>query len=376
MNKVLGFLPLLSGGVLLSWITRILFESSNTTAGSLVAIAICVGCLFAYWWGNRGKGGGHPENLYYMGLLFTLASLVYSLVILFIFPNVNEQEERINNLVGSFGIALISTFVGILLRIVMLQEQESMEASAGDGFTQRRNFPSNSTDAEVNLRGKSGQAIDTIAEAAFKLRMELTQTIADMNTFRKAIQQASSEAVADTQNTHNIILKQIKDAHESLTQLVNTQTERARQALEATARNTTEVEKSMRELSANISGSGERMAVSLNSVVKELQAVSENTKGISVNHEAINLSLKKAMSLMDEYGSNISKSTKIISGSAERFAVSFDAAAQSAPQHTKQLEKLLAVFNTESEKWLSMTTQVKETLVKALDKLSKTIKRG
>ena len=358
MNKVLRFTPLLLVGVLLSWATRILFGSSNTTAGSVVAILICVGCLLAYWQHNRDKGGGHPENLYYMGLLFTLASLVYSLVVLFILPNVSAMDERINNLVGSFGIALISTFVGIWLRILMLQEQGGMEASAGDELAKAENlFPD-------------------LHEAAFQLRMELTQTISDMNAFRKAIKQASAEAVADTQNTHTIILKQIKDAHESLTQLVNTQTERARQALEATTRNTTEVEKSMRELSANISGSGERMVVTLNSVAKELQAVGENTKGMSVNHEAINLSLKKTVSLLGKYDSSIVKSVKTISGSAEKLAVSFDTAATAAPQHTKQLEKLLAVFNTESEKWLSMTTQVKETLVKALNKLSETVKRG
>ena len=324
-----------------------LFESSNTTIGSAVAIAICVGCLVEYGRRNWGKGGGYPDNLYYMGLLFTLASLVYSLLVLFVIQSAGDMEGRIHNLVGSFGIALVSTFVGILLRILMLQKHGGTEPTAGDKPAQEENFSPDLT------------------EAAFQLRMELTQTIADMNAFRKAINQASAEAVEDAKKAHVNILEQI-----------NTDTGRARQTLEATARSITEVEKSMRELSANISGSGERMAVSLNSVVKELQAVSENTKGISVNHEAINLNLKKTVSLLDEYDSSIVKSVKTISESAENFAVSFDAAAEAAPQHTKQLEKLLAVFNIESEKWLSMTRKVKETLVKALDKLSETVNRG
>lgn len=163
-----------------------------------------------------------PDNCYYMGLLFTLVSLIYSLIALFLF-NVGGYDvaERTNNLIGSFGIALFSTFAGILFRILLLQQgrakaQEDAGARSpgsieiltprpsSEGRRERPPALSPATDdasqtsemAEVSWHraGAAWNAGDVdLTEAALKLRLALSQTTADMCAFRKSIVQAANE---------------------------------------------------------------------------------------------------------------------------------------------------------------------------------------
>ena len=169
--KQYSFVLLLGIGVVASWGVRLVLEDTTSVtnssglqnhAGSIIAIVISIVCmgvyLFIAW---RDKSGQHnPDNFYYMGLLFTLASLVYSLVTLFIF-NTADDSARVNNLVGSFGIALISTFLGILFRILLLQKGDDLPSEPG----------------EPGELGEPGPiAYQDLAETAFRLRQELSQT--------------------------------------------------------------------------------------------------------------------------------------------------------------------------------------------------------
>jgi len=72
----------------------------------------------------------HPDrlgdNCYYMGFLFTLASLSVALV------SVQNQSgaargEMLEGLIGSFGIALFSTIGGIALRVFFMQMRREVE---------------------------------------------------------------------------------------------------------------------------------------------------------------------------------------------------------------------------------------------------------
>ena len=57
------------------------------------------------------------DELYYLGLIFTLVSLMYGLIDVSL-AGQDETRDAIGQLVGSFAIALISTLVGIVLRIM------------------------------------------------------------------------------------------------------------------------------------------------------------------------------------------------------------------------------------------------------------------
>lgn len=73
------------------------------------------------------------DNVYYLGLLFTLTSLAYSLVkiSLFIGDPEADQVSQIQSLLPDFGLALFSTVVGIFGRILLQQmRSDSIESKA------------------------------------------------------------------------------------------------------------------------------------------------------------------------------------------------------------------------------------------------------
>ncbi|MDE0130133.1 MAG: hypothetical protein OXQ86_11310 [Gammaproteobacteria bacterium] len=98
-----------------------LFMPSLAGAG-LAALAACgaIGWLgLLYWREGTDDLSRAGDDLYYLGLLFTLVSLMYALIALFIFNPEGDIEQRTYALIGNFGIALLSTVIGILGRILL-----------------------------------------------------------------------------------------------------------------------------------------------------------------------------------------------------------------------------------------------------------------
>ena len=75
------------------------------------------------------------DNLYYLGLLYTLCSLIMALLQLFVFDIQEDVNERANELIGNFGIALSSTVAGILARILF---QSSHKVKQGEPAESQR----------------------------------------------------------------------------------------------------------------------------------------------------------------------------------------------------------------------------------------------
>ena len=88
---------------------------------AVLAVLVVV-LLGIHHWHRREDRGRAGDELYYLGLLLTLCSLIHTLVTLFL-TEARHSSERIEQLVGNFGIALVSTVAGILGRIV-LQSKE------------------------------------------------------------------------------------------------------------------------------------------------------------------------------------------------------------------------------------------------------------
>lgn len=110
------------GGLALIIVVRLLAPSfGGEMAAAAIAAAIAVGVVA--WLGlyyhrdeerDRGSAG---DDLYYLGLLFTLCSMSHTLIELVV--DAEDAQARFQQLIGSFGIALVSTIAGILGRILL-----------------------------------------------------------------------------------------------------------------------------------------------------------------------------------------------------------------------------------------------------------------
>ncbi len=120
-NAFWFFIALLGGGLAIV-VTKIAFASAWTAAG--VAGAVVLLLMRYYCLNDEDAPEEKGDNVYYLGLLFTLLSLMFTLVELFgDDADVRGNAERIRVLLENFGIALTSTVVGIFGRVLLLNWQ-------------------------------------------------------------------------------------------------------------------------------------------------------------------------------------------------------------------------------------------------------------
>ncbi len=108
-------------GTALIWGIRWFFPGLGGAMVAALAAVAAVAWLWIYYaTGEVKQPDRAADNLYYLGLLLTLVSLGYVLVALFVFrPDAGDIQVRVDTLIGSFGIALISTVAGILGRLAL-----------------------------------------------------------------------------------------------------------------------------------------------------------------------------------------------------------------------------------------------------------------
>lgn len=105
------------------------------------------------------------DNFYYLGFIFTLASLAAALVQL-------RMSMPIEELLGSFGIALVTTIVGIAGRVMFVQLRSEID------------------DVEEHVRRD-------LAAASADLRAQLSASVREFETFRTGLLQTLKETVEE-----------------------------------------------------------------------------------------------------------------------------------------------------------------------------------
>lgn len=106
------------------------------------------------------------DNFYYMGFIFTLASMSAALIQL-------RSGEDVSALIGSFGIALVSTILGIAGRVTFVQMRTEVE------------------DIEERVR-------QDLLNASNELRGQLGAAVRDLESFRTGAQQAIQERLQES----------------------------------------------------------------------------------------------------------------------------------------------------------------------------------
>ena len=411
------FVVLLGAGTALSCLVRgfdELFGDTNaSTIASMISIVICLACLLIYYYiARRDSTGLHnPENLYYMGLLFTLASLVYSLITLFLLSGDGDVTERTRtyNLIGSFGIALVSTFFGILLRILLLQELENRDLPPNLPPP-----PGEGSHDDFNQLRQSAHA--DLTETARKLRMELTQTIADMVVFRRAIVQATNETMQETKKAQSAMIQQIEKAATEQTRILSTlstttvdklgaifdgvtasveniqkslddiaekQSKRVQQLIGLAETNTADVEQGLQNSLSQIAHSTAAIKTAFGAVLTALQGVADNLQSTTSNTEnlanqyvSLNTNLQQSLNFFTDIEGQMKQAANALAASTQGFSNVLADATNVTPQYTQQFEQLTMTLRQEAEQWQSMTQEVRSSLVQAVNELTQLVKRN
>jgi hypothetical protein len=173
------------------------------------------------------------DNVYYLGLLFTLVSLAYALWQLRPRPY-DEAEDLTFELISNFGIALSSTIFGLFFRIFIQQ------------------FRNDPVDVEHTARVELGDAVR-------HLRNELYMMTSDVNSYRRAVSQSLNE-------TADEVAKLIKKASGESAKAVTAASKRL-------ASSTDKIETIQKDQANLMNGAMEKAAASLELLSKKFGSI-------------------------------------------------------------------------------------------------------
>ena len=116
-NALWFFVALLGGGIAVWWTKSAI---PNAWFAAMVAAGVVLALMIYYLLNDEDAREEEGDNVYYLGLLFTLISLMFALVELFgADTDAVRNAEKIRALLENFGIALTSTVVGIAGRVAL-----------------------------------------------------------------------------------------------------------------------------------------------------------------------------------------------------------------------------------------------------------------
>ena len=156
-----AFLLFAIGGSVLIWITKALQVSAILVAAGAMILMLAYAALVNLGPKLKLRADQLGDNCYYLGLVFTLASLSYAI---FTFDPANTATT----IVQGFGVALVSTVLGLVLRVFFSQGQPDLAL------------------AEENAR-------IALTETAAAVRAELDGVVIAFQTFATQTQQHLTE---------------------------------------------------------------------------------------------------------------------------------------------------------------------------------------
>ena len=161
--------------------------SMITSMGLIIVYAIVSRTVHTFRLSSERVG----DNCYYLGFLFTLVSLSNAL-----YSFGYGDDDTINYVISNFGIALGSTIVGMLMRVM---------------FNQMKIEPE-----QIEERIK-----ENLTDTGHRLTGEIENVIGEMNSLSSALKNSMAEALESTDS----LLKDSKKRHASLVDSIDKLTE-------------------------------------------------------------------------------------------------------------------------------------------------------
>jgi hypothetical protein len=222
------------------------------------------------------------DNFYYLGFIYTLASLSAALVQL-------RADPDITAILGSFGIALVTTIVGVAGRVLFAQMRTEIE------------------EVEEAIRRD-------LADASNALKALLSQSLRDFETFHTSLQQVANETVGRMGTTIDAQVGLVGDAAQAIADKISAafqeNEEHAKAHVKATKAITSAIDKLLKRLDA-VELPTERLEKQLSSIGNELEEllkrVSAALDDVANRLNAMNLPTKRIEEQIDKIGSDLER---------------------------------------------------------------------
>ena len=221
-----------------------------------------------YIWVTKNRSGVSvdraSDNVYYLGLLFTLTSLAYSLIKLTFFDM--TKSMLVLSLLPDFGLALFSTITGIFGRIILQQ---------------MRNDP---RDIETEAREELGIAMKQLRETLGEVTLNLNDLSEQMKVSLIGLNHTVSQTIEQTASENMRVIKNVTEEVASFSSTLKIQASE----VTASASSATEQFKFLLEQVSNqMNKFPKLLSEKFTQTSSELMTLTENIQTLAMHHHQL-----------------------------------------------------------------------------------------
>lgn len=154
------------------------------------------------------------DNIYYLGFLFTIASLVSGLVVLgfHLRPGETAAREAVVSFLPAFGVALVTTLVGVTLRVLLTQR-------GGDADAYEREMRRRLQDAALELTRQADAATGQLEQMLAVMRQRAAELPEGLDAFTRSARTSGKsleEAADGISRAADLASRQVREAADGL----------------------------------------------------------------------------------------------------------------------------------------------------------------
>ena len=333
-NAVWFFVALFGGGIAIWW-TKSAF--TNAWIAAVVAACVVFALMIYYILNDEDAPEEEGDNVYYLGLLFTLISLLFTLVALFGSDiDVVRNAKAIHTLLENFGIALSSTVVGIAGRVAVQNWQRTGSSEALESAEEAVLPPPNASAQNLeefnrHLLGRIARDLTQGANALARfhriVRSHATDSEDYLHNHSKMLRRESAELKDTLQRNADTFALELKSSADSTIQTVG-------RSLDTVAKQTktlleqfqsahdgylAEVRETTRSLHTEIQSSSSQ---SLDVLLQNFDAVAKQNLSLMQNLSTVNERVGKAFDNLESNLTRTSVASAALGNSANQTAKS------------------------------------------------------
>ena len=356
------FIALVGGGAAVLVVKSI---SPNAWLAAIVAASVVIALMIYYMFNGENAPEEEGDNIYYLGLLFTLISLMLALIQLFgvgADGDLKSNAEGIRILLQNFGIALTSTVVGIAGRIVLQNWQltEPTQTSRKPSILHwmRQNWLL--TESTQHEKTPKDSEDPTIAASPHQIAYDLTQSANALARFHRIVRGYASDSNDHLRNHSEMLKRESAEFQDTLQGNVSTFVRELKAHVESTLESVEnslgataqQAEALLKKLQAAHDDYLAEIRETTRSFQNDIQsATSENLNALQRNSDAAttqSLSLMGSLSTVNkrigEALDNIEPRLGQAGDASAAFGENADKAAKSAGVLEVEIEKLRTAF--------------------------------
>ncbi|MBA4751338.1 MAG: hypothetical protein H2055_03805 [Sphingopyxis sp.] len=330
-----AFLLFATGGSVAIWLAKRFGVDAILVAGGAMMVMLAYAAVVSLGPKLKLRADQLGDNCYYLGLVFTLASLSYAI---FTF----DPARTATTIVQGFGVALVSTVLGLVLRVFFSQGQPDLAA------------------AEDNAR-------IALTETAASVRAELDGVLLAFQTFAIQTQQHLTELRDQVRSDIEIVSAGAREAVTGAAEGARTTlTEQSAETVDELRKATTSVGRLVKAIDGHadmlgaIAGKTSAQFDNLDMIERAGTAAADALRQVSASAEALR-DHQESLAAGDErlagIGSNVAATIAALGQAAERFDALVEArlgALGEAP--LKKAEALDAVLAKTLATWQGVIT--------------------